>query len=510
MSIPGPLPPTERDEEPPDGEAPPADPSTASPRRRRMLPWMTFILIGANLAVAVGALVLGGIRGSDNTALLIFLGAKVNSLIQAGDFWRLVTAGYLHIGLSHLLLNMLGLLFLGSLVEAFYGRARYLIFYTLTGAAGMALSYMMQPQLSAGASASIFGLAGVMMAHNIKYRAYLPPAVTARLSLLAPLILVQIALGFLFPLIDLWGHVGGLLAGLLFGAFSESRVMGELQGEREWLPVPAAMLTAAAMLVYAVLGFGLNASQQWPLAMGAMAETRGSYQRAASLYQAALRTQPDLVEIRLELARLLLAQGRPDEARAQYLEVIRRHPDDPALVKGYLRALMDACEQLSVAGRWHEVADRYREALRVSPDAEQRALFQNDLAYVLANNLQDNLDEALQLAEAATTTEPGSPIYLDTKAWVLYRLRRMPEAEQVQQTALRQPLPRNYPRGSGSDNPVIRYHMGAIWEAMGKKEQAIAEYRAAIDLAQRWRLPNEVAESLPPSQAAVKRLTGEG
>src|SRR4051794_4634994 len=138
-------------------------------RRRLSLPWLTFLLIAVNVAVGIAALVIAGFGGSENIAMLTFLGAKVNALIHAGQYWRLVTAGFLHIGLWHLLSNMLGLLFIGTVVEAFYGRWRYLMLYTLTGAAGMAVSYLMQPNLSAGASASVFGLVGALIAHNWKY-----------------------------------------------------------------------------------------------------------------------------------------------------------------------------------------------------------------------------------------------------------------------------------------------------------------------------------------------------
>src|SRR5437870_5772725 len=83
-------------------------------RRRVTLPWLTFVLIAVNLAVGIAALVIGGFGGKDNFAMLTFLGAKVGSLIQAGQYWRLITAGFLHLGLFHLLSNMLSLLFIGT------------------------------------------------------------------------------------------------------------------------------------------------------------------------------------------------------------------------------------------------------------------------------------------------------------------------------------------------------------------------------------------------------------
>jgi rhomboid protease GluP len=475
--------------------------------RRRSFPWLTFFLIGINLLVFAAGTVLGGLRWYEGAALLIFLGAKENSLIHAGQYWRLVTPNFLHIGYFHLVSNMMGLLFLGALVEAFYGRARYFLIYMLSGVAGFALSYMLQPTLSAGASAAVFGLAGAMVVHNVRYRAYLPPDLFQRMSLLVPLIILNIALSLVMPQIDLWGHLGGLLCGVFLGLITESRIAGEFQGEREALPLPAALATAAALALYGIVGWGFSAPREWPLAQGGRAELRGQFAAATNYYQAALQREPQLNAIRQRLAALLASQGRVNEANLQELELVRRNAAKGVTPDEYLQILDGVCAQLAQAGRWREVADRYREAVRLAPNAARRAEYQNDLAYVLADNLQENLAEAKELATAATKAEPENAMYLDTLAWVHYRLKEYPEAERVQEQALQAGIPGRLSRGG--ENPVIRYHMGAIREALGKKEAAVADYRQALELC-RHVSAAEAREALGPSQAALRRLTGQG
>src|SRR5262249_27904997 len=159
-------------------------------------------------------------------------------------------------------------------------------------------------------------------------------------------------------------------------------------------------------------------------------------------------------------------------------ELVRRNAAKGVTPDEYLQILDGVCAQLAQAGRWREVADRYREAVRLAQDATRRAYFQNNLAYVLADNLQENLSEAKQLATEATKSEPENAMYLDTLAWVHYRLKEYPEAERVQEQALQRGIPGRLSRGG--ENPVIRYHMGAIREALGKKEAAVADYRQAL------------------------------
>lgn len=460
------------------------------PRERALalLPWLTVALVLANVSVEVAAARLGG---TESTPTLIFLGAKVNSLIEAGDYWRLVSANFLHVGWWHLAANMVGLFSLGWLVELFYGRPRFLILYTLTAVAGAIASYEFLPGISAGASTAVFGLMGVVAAHNLKYRRYLPPAMLARMGLIFPLILLQLVLAAGKPEIDVNGHVGGLIAGFLLGLITDSRVAGPLQGQREWLPFPAALATAAGLLVYGLAGWAINVPRQTPLLLAGIAEGRGHEERAIRLYELAVRRQPELVEARAELAVLLVRQQRWEEAGALFEQLAREHPGKATYGEVAAQALQQAATAAQQRGDVRQSVGLLRLAVRAAPAGPARAQAQNNLAYLLADKLNSELPEARRLAEAATQAMPDEPNLVDTLAWVRYRMGDFAEAERLQRGAAREK----------KGDPEVRYHLGAILEAQGKTAEAIAEYEAAV------RASN--ARTDPDAEAAV-RMAREG
>lgn len=105
----------------------------------------------------------------DGRTLLQF-GAKLREAIALGQWWRLVTAGFLHLNLLHILMNCWVLYDLGAQVEEFFGTARFIVFYFVTTVAGFYASAIFMPGLSAGASAGLFGLIGAMIALGVRDR----------------------------------------------------------------------------------------------------------------------------------------------------------------------------------------------------------------------------------------------------------------------------------------------------------------------------------------------------
>src|ERR1035437_3996844 len=100
---------------------------------------------------------------------LVEFGAKFNMGLANGEWWRLVTAGFLHGGLLHILMNSWVLFDLGAQVEEVYGANRLLVFYFLSTASGFLASAWWSPVLSVGASAGVFGLIGAMIALGVKH-----------------------------------------------------------------------------------------------------------------------------------------------------------------------------------------------------------------------------------------------------------------------------------------------------------------------------------------------------
>jgi rhomboid protease GluP len=194
----------------------------------------TFIFLIANVFLYLLMWLSGGAIGE----VLVAYGAKRNDLVQQGDWWRFVTPIFLHVHLPglgplHLLSNMYGLFMLGPYVEKLYGSARFVVFWILTGVAGVVASYLtVRPEWtgsalgqylfkqydspSAGASGALFGLMGVLFVFGIKYRHELPEGLKRAFGTgLLPTLLLNLFIGYVARgFIDNAAHLGGLLSGM--------------------------------------------------------------------------------------------------------------------------------------------------------------------------------------------------------------------------------------------------------------------------------------------------------
>ncbi|HEX8922257.1 MAG TPA: rhomboid family intramembrane serine protease [Pyrinomonadaceae bacterium] len=188
---------------------------------------------------------------NENAAVLIKYGAKVNSYIDTQhEWWRFITPIFLHGNIAHLLMNMYGLWVIGPYVERLYGSAKFVFFWIVTGIAGVVASYLsVQPGMhnsgaigrflfednpnviSVGASGALFGLIGVLFVFGIKFRRELPEGFKRAFGTgMLPTILLNVAIGFMIPVIDNAAHLGGLAAGALLALFVGYKRPGERAG----------------------------------------------------------------------------------------------------------------------------------------------------------------------------------------------------------------------------------------------------------------------------------------
>ena len=178
----------------------------------------TMIFIGVNVGVFVLMCLAGGFAvTSVNPEVLRGFGAKQNNLIaEQHQYWRLITAIFIHIGIIHLLLNNYALWIIGQEIERIYGSARFVVLYLVTGVIGSVGSYAFNPQAtSAGASGAIFGLFGVMATFAFKYRKEIPQRLSREIRRrVLPVIAINLVFGFSVRIVDNAAHVGGLLAGI--------------------------------------------------------------------------------------------------------------------------------------------------------------------------------------------------------------------------------------------------------------------------------------------------------
>lgn len=175
-------------------------------------PLVTSTLITINMLLFLSMYIFG--KGSTHVYTLLKFGAFQNELVLSGDYYRLITSAFLHIGFLHLLCNMYSLYVIGPQLEGFFGPKKYLAIYFVSAIAGNLLS-MVFPHggsISAGASGAIFGLLGALLYFGYHYRVYLGGVMRSQII---PLIILNLGLGFMVNGINNAAHIGGLIGGVL-------------------------------------------------------------------------------------------------------------------------------------------------------------------------------------------------------------------------------------------------------------------------------------------------------
>jgi membrane associated rhomboid family serine protease len=158
------------------------------------------------------------LSGSGNiTQILDRLGAVRLTEVLQGDWWRLATACFVHIGIMHIAVNSYALFVLGPITERMYGHWRFLLLYLVSGVGGSALGVYLDPRMMAGASGAICGLLGALASWTVLNSKYLPPAVRSSWLRSIVINIVLISVVSFFPGVSWAGHLGGGITGLVVG-----------------------------------------------------------------------------------------------------------------------------------------------------------------------------------------------------------------------------------------------------------------------------------------------------
>ncbi len=174
-------------------------------------PQLTYILIALNVIAFVALLSSGA--GADGRGGRIYGdGALFGPAVAAGDWWRIITSGFLHAGVIHIAFNMYFLYFLGTLLEPAIGKLRFGLIYFVSLVGGSFGALLLSPEkVTVGASGAVFGLMGaailIMRARGID----------PMQSGLGITLMLNLAITFLLPGISIGGHLGGLAAGGIAG-----------------------------------------------------------------------------------------------------------------------------------------------------------------------------------------------------------------------------------------------------------------------------------------------------
>ena len=272
-------------------------------------PVVTWALLAINILIWIATEIAGG---SEDTQVLLDFGAMFGPIIANGEYWRLFTAMFLHVGLMHLLFNGLALLIFGQVVERTYGHLQFAIIYVLAGLSGSVASYLLSSiAVGAGASGAIFGVLGALAAFFVARREVLGEMGRQNLSGILLIAGINLFFGFATPGIDNWAHMGGFVAGFALGlAFA---------------PQYQTMVSPSGML-YSVAGSNVLVRRLWVLPAAVMILLAGTWLATATLPDNALthvyNAERHLEQQRYEEAKediLLAVHMEPLEGRAYYV-----------------------------------------------------------------------------------------------------------------------------------------------------------------------------------------------
>jgi rhomboid protease GluP len=217
---------------------------------------VTQAIFGINVAVFVGMVLSGASLMSPSGESLLAWGANFGPYTLNGQWWRLLTSCFVHIGIIHIAFNMWCLWSLGGLAERLYGRLTFACVYLLCGISGGlgSLYWHRVPTLSAGASGAIFGIAGAVIA-SIKLGEF-SSSVMAQSTMRSLIAFVgyNVVFGLVSGMTDNACHVGGLAAGLVLGA-----LIAKVAPEPRPMPRVAVLVLVAALLAFG--GYGLQRSR---------------------------------------------------------------------------------------------------------------------------------------------------------------------------------------------------------------------------------------------------------
>lgn len=173
---------------------------------------ITYLLIAVNVIIFMLMYIFG--KGSYDTNTLIRFGANYIPYTKSGDYYRIITSAFLHIGEFHLLFNMYALYIIGREIEQFYGRIKYILIYFFSAIMGslFTLTLSAENTVAAGASGAIFGLFGAMLYFGFTYRGYIGKTI---INQTLPVVLINLFIGLTTPGIGNAAHIGGLIGGYM-------------------------------------------------------------------------------------------------------------------------------------------------------------------------------------------------------------------------------------------------------------------------------------------------------
>lgn len=243
--------------------ATPPPPPTPVIHEKLASPAITYTLFVLTVLIYLMQMGTKVLFGQDIPALL---GKKINESIIAGEYWRFLTPMFLHGSLLHIGFNMYALIVIGAGLEKRFGHFRFLLLYCLGAVGGNVFSFLFSPAQSLGASTAIFGLLGAEMIFFYQNQKMFGNSARRALQNVITVAVINFVIG-LSPGIDNWGHLGGLIGGLIFtwfggpkldieGVFPNLNVIDERTAQDQFIGAGLAILFFGTLAAIKILNPG--------------------------------------------------------------------------------------------------------------------------------------------------------------------------------------------------------------------------------------------------------------
>lgn len=281
-------------------------------------------LVAINISVFIAMVINGGSPMQFSGEVLIRWGANYGPLTIGGEYWRLITAGFVHGGIVHLAFNMWCLWSLCQLAERLFGSLITVGVYLLTGVAGALLSIALNHgRLEVGASGAIFGIAGAILS-GIKFGNVSVGPMQRRqiFSSLIFFVIINLTIG-LAPGIDNWCHLGGLVSGMIFGV---PLATAQASGKKsfEWATLVLAGFILAAVGHQVIVN---NQDESRKVLIG-QALHDGDYAGAAEVLEKVVAEHPGDANAQAVLGYVYAMNHEDAKAIAAYKRALELNPGD--------------------------------------------------------------------------------------------------------------------------------------------------------------------------------------
>jgi rhomboid protease GluP len=486
--------------------------------------FITPAIIIINLIIFAAMTVSGVSPINPKIEQLLMWGADYGPATFNGQWWRLLSCAFVHIGMLHLALNMWCLWSLGRLAERMFGNRTFLALYLFSGLGGSIASVWWNPNIvSAGASGAVFGVAGGLIAFWQLGKSSIPRAVVKQnLGSVLTFAVYNLSYGFFNSGIDNAGHIGGLVTGLALGALLQKPLTRTESSSR----LRAALAYSGVSLAL-LLGIGaVYKSNRLSIKMvkAHSAFEAGDFDQAIASYKQALEIKPDLAQARNDLGGAYFKKGLHDEALAAFKRTIEisQDPQVSAMAHynlGLIYTIKELKEEAITSfkkaienkpdfaeaslnlgsvytriGLNDKAIAAFKQAIETSSRPELRAAAYNNLGLIYMNT--ELYDEAIDSLEKSAQLYLIDAETYDLLGYCYVRKKLYEKAI----TAYRQALELK------PDFAEAQAGLGHAYEASGLYEQAIAAYQNALKSKPDDELAREDLKRVSLKQGAGKKM----